>query len=184
LLRYVWLADGRLANLELVAGGYAYEYTYDQPYTYQQTFKQAQRDAQTARRGLWSPTTCNGAREAAATTASAPTAGQGAPAPPAGCSARPDPARAPNAPVAIVAVDKRAEVVTLKNVGDTPVDLGGWTLCSLRGAQTHPIGGVLAPGETKAFPGAPGAAIWSNGDRDDGALYDAQGRLISYWRDG
>jgi len=29
LLAYIWLADGQLANFELVADGYAYEYTYD-----------------------------------------------------------------------------------------------------------------------------------------------------------
>lgn len=183
LLAYVWLADGRLANLELVAGGYAYEYTYDQPYKYQQQFKQAQQDAQAAQRGLWSPATCNGVQAPAGRATSAPAVGQGAPASNRGCASQPDPASAPNTPIAIVAVDKRAELVTLKNVGSDPIDFGGWTMCSLRGAQRHPLAGVIAPGETKEFPGAAGQSIWSNTGHDDGALFDAQGRLVSYWRD-
>lgn len=74
LLAYIWLADGTLANVELVAGGYAYEYTYDQPYIYQQQFKQAQQDAQAEQRGLWSPATCNGVHSPAGAASSAPTA--------------------------------------------------------------------------------------------------------------
>jgi micrococcal nuclease len=60
LLRYVWFPDGRLFNLQMVAEGYAYEYTYSVPYKYQAQFKQAQQDAQTRQLGLWSPQTCNG----------------------------------------------------------------------------------------------------------------------------
>ncbi len=183
LLAYVWLDDGRLANLDLVVGGYAYEYTYDQPYAYQRQFKQAQQDAQVAQRGLWSPATCNGVHGPVGAATTAPAADQGAPASSRGCAAAPDPASAPNAPIMIVAVDKRAELVRLKNVGSAPIDLSGWTMCSLRGAQRHPLAGVIAAGETNDFPGA-GPAIWSNGSRDDGALFDAQGRLVSYWRDG
>ncbi|MDQ2995503.1 MAG: hypothetical protein M3R61_00385 [Chloroflexota bacterium] len=56
-------------------------------------------------------------------------------------------------------------------------------MCSLRGAQRHPVADVIAPGETKDFPGT-GQSIWSNSSPDDGALYDAQGQLVSYWRDG
>jgi micrococcal nuclease len=60
LLRFVWLADGRLFNLEMIAQGYAYEYTYDAKYKYQAEFRAAQAQAQTQQLGLWSPTTCNG----------------------------------------------------------------------------------------------------------------------------
>src|SRR5262249_2642362 len=59
-LRYLWLSDGRLVNLELVAQGYAFEYTYNQPYKYQAQFKQAERDAREQGRGLWAPDACNG----------------------------------------------------------------------------------------------------------------------------
>jgi len=111
LLAYIWLADGTLANFELVAGGYAYEYTYDQPYTYQQQFKQAQQDAQAAQRGHWPPATCNGVHSPVGAATSAPAAGQGAPASSHGYAAKPDRASAPNAPIMIVAIDKRAELV-------------------------------------------------------------------------
>lgn len=60
LLRFVFLADGRFANLLLVSEGYAYEYTYGRAYRYQKEFREAQRQAQEAGRGLWSPETCNG----------------------------------------------------------------------------------------------------------------------------
>ncbi len=64
LLRYVWLPDGRLVNLELIRQGYAFEYTYDRPYKYQAVFKEAERDARAQQRGLWAPATCNGRRRA------------------------------------------------------------------------------------------------------------------------
>jgi micrococcal nuclease len=60
LLRYIWLPDGRLFNLEMIAQGYAYEYTYDLPYKYQALFKLAQRTAENGQLGLWSPQTCSG----------------------------------------------------------------------------------------------------------------------------
>jgi micrococcal nuclease len=60
LLRYVWLADGRSFNFEMIVQGYAYEYTYDLPYKYQAQFKQAQAYASTKQLGLWSPQTCSG----------------------------------------------------------------------------------------------------------------------------
>jgi micrococcal nuclease len=60
LLRYVWLDDGRLFNREMIAQGYAFEYTYNLPYIYQAAFKQAERDAREAERGLWSSQACGG----------------------------------------------------------------------------------------------------------------------------
>jgi endonuclease G len=99
-----------------------------------------------------------------------------------GCAADPNAAQAPNAPVTIVAIDKVAETVTLRNVSEAAVNLDGWVMCSVRGSQQHPIGGPLAPGETKVFPG-PSGSIWSNGSPDPGALYDPDGRLVSYWPD-
>lgn len=60
LLRYVFLPDGRFVNLLMVAEGYAYEYTYGTAYRYQKEFREAQRQAQDADRGLWSPQTCDG----------------------------------------------------------------------------------------------------------------------------
>jgi micrococcal nuclease len=59
-LRYVWLPDGRMLNLELIAAGYAKEFTFERAYRYQAAFKGAQRTALDANLGLWSPATCNG----------------------------------------------------------------------------------------------------------------------------
>jgi micrococcal nuclease len=58
-LRYLWLADGQLFNLELVAQGY-FACTYNLPYAYQTQLKQAERDAREQQRGLWAPSACNG----------------------------------------------------------------------------------------------------------------------------
>lgn len=59
LLRYVFLADGTHINKTLIAEGFAYEYTYDDPYKYQSEFKQAQQDAQRDKRGLWADGACD-----------------------------------------------------------------------------------------------------------------------------
>jgi len=59
-LRYIWLADGRLFNLEMIREGYATEYTFNLPYKYQEVFKRAQARAREQSRGLWSPDTCTG----------------------------------------------------------------------------------------------------------------------------
>jgi micrococcal nuclease len=62
LLRFVWLEDGRLFNLEMIAQGYAFEYTYRDPYKYQRVFRAAERQARTTGAGLWAPETCDGQR--------------------------------------------------------------------------------------------------------------------------
>ena len=100
------------------------------------------------------------------------------------CQADPNASAAPNAPVRIASVDKAAEVVTLQNVSGSPVDLTGWIMCSIRGNQIHePIGGTLAAGETRAFPYAGSGTIWNNFEPDDGALYNPNGQLVSYFAD-
>lgn len=58
LLAYVYLPDGRSFNKEMIAQGYAYEYTYRLPYRYQSEFKAAQARAREAALGLWSPSAC------------------------------------------------------------------------------------------------------------------------------
>ena len=57
-LAYVWTESGRLFNLDMIAEGYAHEYTYDLPYRYQQIFRTAEDSARTDERGLWSPDAC------------------------------------------------------------------------------------------------------------------------------
>jgi micrococcal nuclease len=194
LLRFVWLPDGRLVNYEIIAQGYGFEYTFNLPYRYQDQFKAAQRAAREAQVGLWSPNACNGERTPAgagatpaptAAPTAAPTTAASNPLPRSFNNCKPDPnaARAPNAPVAIVDVNKRAETVTLKNVSATTVNLDGWIMCSIKGSQIHQgIGGTLEPGKTRAFKHT-GGNIWNNRETDPGALYDPQGRLVSYWAD-
>jgi hypothetical protein len=101
------------------------------------------------------------------------------------CQADPNAANAPNYPVAIIRVDKAAETVTIANVAtNATVDLTGWRICSIRGNQLHAtLSGSLASGETRVIPSQASGLIWSNNDKDDGALYDAGGSLISYWND-
>lgn len=113
----------------------------------------------------------------------------GVPAPPAlpppsfqNCQEDANPGAAPHYPVRITHIDKAAETVTLQNIGPDIIDLGGWHMCSIRGNQEHPIGGTLTPGETRVFSG-PDGNIWNNREQDDGALYNANGQLVSYWRD-
>lgn len=61
LLRYVFIENGTFYNKEIIAQGYAHEYTYQsQVYKYQTEFKQAEKDARENNRGLWSPDSCNG----------------------------------------------------------------------------------------------------------------------------
>lgn len=59
-LAYLWLPGGRLVNLQLIAEGYAREYTHHRRYRYQDTFRAAQAEAENAGRGLWSPAACPG----------------------------------------------------------------------------------------------------------------------------
>ena len=63
LLAYVYLEDGQMINRKMIAEGYAYEYTYMTPYKYQREFRQSQNLAQSSKRGLWAPDTCNGSKE-------------------------------------------------------------------------------------------------------------------------
>lgn len=62
LLRYAILEDNTNFNKQMIADGYAYEYTYEVPYKYQQDFKAAQTAAQNNSKGLWAAGTCNGQR--------------------------------------------------------------------------------------------------------------------------
>jgi hypothetical protein len=100
-----------------------------------------------------------------------------------GCQDEPNAAAAPDYPVRILDINKETEVFALQNVGTVPVDLGEWVMCSMNGSQElDRMRGALEPGQTRRFV-FPGAGVWSNTQRDDGALYNARGQLISYWFD-
>jgi len=100
------------------------------------------------------------------------------------CQSDPNPASAPNSPVRIVKVNKVTEVVTLQNVSTRTVSVEDWNMCSINGNQEHDqIFGTLAPGQIRDFPNTGGSPIWDDNARDDGALYNAAGFLVSYWID-
>ena len=102
------------------------------------------------------------------------------------CKENPDPSSAPNSPVQILTIIKngKPERVRLVNVSANTVDLTGWKMCSIRGNQEHDgISGLLTPGEIKEFPYTGSGFIWNNDFQDDGALYNTNGQLVSYWRD-
>jgi hypothetical protein len=102
------------------------------------------------------------------------------------CQGDPDSATAPNAPVRIVEVVKDAipEVVRLENVSADTVDMTDWNMCSIRANQEHDdIDGVLAPGEVRDFPYTGSGVIWDDSRENNGALYNEDGQLVSYWKD-
>lgn len=58
-LRYVELEDGTDIAYTLISEGYGYEYTYDTAYARQSTYRAAQREAESAQRGLWNSDACS-----------------------------------------------------------------------------------------------------------------------------
>ncbi|HSH80573.1 MAG TPA: thermonuclease family protein, partial [Herpetosiphonaceae bacterium] len=61
----------KLFNLDMIAGGYAHEYTSEAAYKYQAVFTEAEREAAAAQRGFWAATTRNGDTTKAAAPAQA-----------------------------------------------------------------------------------------------------------------
>ena len=83
-----------------------------------------------------------------------------------------------------MSIKKERETVVLRNISSATVDLTGWHMCSISGNEEHQgIGGTLAPGASATFPHSNPGNLWNNGERDDGALYNAQGQLIDYYFD-
>lgn len=100
------------------------------------------------------------------------------------CEDDPNKANAANFPIRIVEVDKEDEVVRLRNVSEDSVNLDGWTMCSVAGRQVHTgIGGTLEAGETEDFEYTGSGEIWNDDGTDNGALYNRDGQLVSYWFD-
>jgi len=97
--------------------------------------------------------------------------------------------------VEIVALDKRAEYVTIENVGKTSIDISGWIVISVKGQQrfTFPDGYVLEAGQqckltsgdlkgTADFTMA-NTTIWNNSSSDPAELYNNSGDLIDRYDD-
>ena len=148
-LRYVWLSDGRLFNLEAIAQGFALEYTYyrDRPYSLNRVFREAQQLAQEQGRGLWSPQTCAGDIKrpplSATTVARTPTARPTLAATALTRTPTPAPAatRSVNSSIAITGMMYAGddEVVTVTNQSTAPQSLAGWRLQSYGGTPCRLI---------------------------------------------
>jgi len=168
LLRYVFLAEGTFVNAELVRLGYAQSVTYAPDVRHQNLLLKMQQEAIQAGRGLWGPTP-------------APVPVTVTPAPPAPTDAL----------IRIIAVDKHAEFVDIRNDGDQAQDFSGWVLVSEKGDQRCTLGGVLNPDEElRIWAMAEGAgqggyncgfgsSIWNNSEPDPAALYDNAGQLVA-----
>lgn len=97
------------------------------------------------------------------------------------CSADPNASLAPNFPIKIHSIDKVAETVTLRNISGVSVNVANWRICSITGNQLHAtLSGSIGAGVTVVINSQAGGNIWNNSSRDDGALYDELGRLVSY----
>lgn len=59
LLAHIFVGDINIGQ-QMIADGYAYEYTYRIPYIYESEYRTAESEARNNNRGLWSPDTCNG----------------------------------------------------------------------------------------------------------------------------
>jgi hypothetical protein len=100
------------------------------------------------------------------------------------CSRAASAADAPETPLRLVEISKKSEIVTLENVSNNDIDLSDWTLCSLSGGERHGgfDGVIIEAGDTRRLLHS-GNRIWDTEGSDDGALYDPDGTLISFWDD-
>lgn len=83
----------------------------------------------------------------------------------------------------IVAINKAAnpENVVIKNVSAGDVNVSGWRICSITGNQIHAVlSGSIGAGVQTTVNSYANGPIWNNSSRDDGALYNASGGLVSY----
>ncbi len=96
--------------------------------------------------------------------------------------------------VSIISVDPVSEIVTIKNNGNTNINMNGWKLVSVLGNQTYcfPSGFSLGAGETVKVTSGRNAFedgvstllwcksyIWNNDESDPAKLYNVGGALIS-----
>jgi len=93
--------------------------------------------------------------------------------------------------VVIVAVNKSAEYVDIKNIGNVEVVLTGWRLLSEKGNQSCSLSGVLSvgailriwaqTGDGTGYNCGFGNNIWNNSEPDPAVLFNAQGNEVSRW---
>ena len=91
--------------------------------------------------------------------------------------------------IVIIAVNKSAEYVDIKNNGATPQDLSGWSLLSEKGNQSCPLSGIIQPGNVLrifamtstdlGFNCGYGNNIWNNSESDPAVLYNSEYQEVS-----
>ncbi len=96
--------------------------------------------------------------------------------------------------VGIIALDKKAEYIILKNSGSDSVDLTGWMILSVRGEQAYTFsvftlesGSTVTVGDSAEndvdFHWLDGRGTWNNSDSDPAELYNDNGELVDRWDD-
>lgn len=92
--------------------------------------------------------------------------------------------------IQIISLDKVKEVIEIKNTSEVSVDLTGWSILSVKGAQRFTFsnfvleaGEIVTVGDSSKnivdFHWLEGKGVWNNKEHDPAELYDASGGLIS-----
>lgn len=173
-------SDGLFVNERMLVDGFAQMVTHPPNVARVDTFRAAQAAAREAGRGLWSAD-CGDDTERAAPAAPATSGATGA------------------VVIADIAHDgpgadveyNTSEHVVLRNGGDDPVDVGGWSLTDLADHRiTIPDGHTIDPGGELLVHTGPGddsatahhagrtQAIWNNSGGDTAVLRDRAGTVI------
>lgn len=183
LLAYIYLADGRMVNEELVRLGYAYSSSYPPDVYRQGALIAAQQTAVASGAGLWGTPPA----EVAALTPTPEVA---------------DRAVTIDLGSAVILSEyggtQVPEFMVVTNTGDANADLTGWQIVSVRHGDeyqsyTFPQGYILPAGVTVRVYSGPGAGdaaaadgglFWTedrmwNDEGDTAELYDADGELVS-----
>jgi beta-lactamase superfamily II metal-dependent hydrolase len=97
-----------------------------------------------------------------------------------------------NTGVIISTLDKVNELITIKNISTTDVDVTGWKIISITGNQTYTFPSYLLKGGASVTVASGDAAgilkwgksnIWNNSQSDPAELYDSTGKLIYKFND-
>jgi beta-lactamase superfamily II metal-dependent hydrolase len=97
-----------------------------------------------------------------------------------------------NIGIEIIDIDKKGELVTIKNTSSSTINLKGWKLISLKGNQQFIFpeynlasGGILtvSSGDLEGDLEWGSINIWNNTESDPGELYDNNGNLVFTYDD-
>jgi hypothetical protein len=100
------------------------------------------------------------------------------------CRRNPNPEDAPNDPIQITDADFNMQNpnATLLNIGDSEVNLTGWTLCSITSDRAYALVLSIASQDERTLS-LNNAGETSDAEPDDAALYDPDGTLIAYFEE-